>query len=135
LRSRGKELPNDFLPGNCPAVNFPVPVIFRKAIRDRAFDSAAAFERSTVEISSFVILLVLSIVRVFFNVPSFSISFTVPSVLTAISHPSFRLGAKLVLEATQHDPIEEKAGARGEKRQGKKGVARARDGIADRDGE
>lgn len=58
------------------------------------------------------------------------------SVLTAISHPSFRLDAKLVLETTQHDPIEEKARAGGEKRQGKKEVSRARTGgIADRGGE
>lgn len=64
-----EELPNDFLPGNCPAVNFPVPVIFRKAIRDHAFERfAAASERSTVEISSFVILLVLSIACIFFDV-------------------------------------------------------------------
>lgn len=101
-------------------------MIFRKAIRDRAFEPFAAAltasERSTVEISSFVILLVLSTERVFFGVPSLSLSLPHgPAVLTAISHPSFRLGAKLVLEATQHDPIEEKAGAPGGKATGKKG--------------
>lgn len=43
LRSRGKSnFLNDFLPGNCPAVNSSVPVIFRKAIRDRAFKPFAA---------------------------------------------------------------------------------------------
>lgn len=78
--------------------------------------------------------LVFSIACIFFDI--FLFRSHDPSVLTAISHSSFRLDAKLVLEAAQHDPIEEKAGAWGEKRQGKKEVGRARTGgIADRGGE
>lgn len=69
-------------------------MIFRKAIRDRAFEPFAAAltasERSTVEISSFVILLVLSTERVFFGVLSLSLSLS----LTALRFlPPFRIRA------------------------------------------
>jgi len=129
LRSRRKELPNDFLPGNCPAVNLLVPVIFRKAIRDRAFKSFATAlttvsKRSTVEkfhpLPSSGLLLSHA-----FSSPLLSPG---PSVLTTISHPSVRLGAKLVPDSS--DLIEEKAEPLvEEERQGKRGwivYARAR---------
>lgn len=79
----GEELPNDFLPDNCPAVKSLVPVIFRKAIRDRAFKSFAAAltgvsERSTIEeISSSPFFRTLSIARFFFvsSLPRFVSSY------------------------------------------------------------
>lgn len=97
MRSRGEELPNDFLLGNCPAVNFPVPVIFRKAIRDRTFEPFAAalttFDRSTVEISSFVILLFLSR-AFFFDASSLSLSpFLLPRSLALQFLQPFRIRA------------------------------------------
>lgn len=125
----GEELLNDFPPDNCPAVNSLVPVILRKAIRDRAFKSfAAALTAISSDQPS----------KKFHPLPSsglflsraFSSSFLFPDswVLTAISHPSVQLGAKLVPEATQRgDPIEEKAEpSSGRRATGEKGVNRAR---------
>lgn len=101
LRSRRREeLPNDFLPGNCPAVNLPVPVIFRKVIRGSRFQIfrsclnhrlQAIDHREKSHPLPFLYELFLS--------HAFSLLSPDPSVLTAISHPSVRLDAKLVPEA------------------------------------